>query len=60
MKKDWFNTHIKIITLDGDKKKEKEILSEIKEACIERWTKQASDVTREENLKEDKSKNEEN
>jgi hypothetical protein len=51
-KKDWFDTHVKVMTLDDNPEQEKKIHKEIKEACIERWTKQVSEVTKELNEEE--------
>ena len=35
-KKDWFDTHIKVMTLDDNPEQEKKIHKEIKKVCIER------------------------
>jgi len=51
-KKDWFDTHVKVMTFDDNPEKAKKIHSEIKKACVERWTKQASEVTKELNREE--------
>ncbi len=40
------------MTLDDNPEQEKKIHKEIKEACIERWTKQVSEVTKELNKEE--------
>jgi len=55
-KNDWFDTHVKVMTFDDNLEKEKKIHKEIKEACIERWTKQVSEVTKELNKEEDENK----
>jgi hypothetical protein len=39
MAKDWFNKHIVVMTLDDDKKKEKQIKAAIKKAMIKKFTK---------------------
>ena len=51
-KKDWFDTHVKVMTLDNNLEKEKKIHKEIKKACVERWMRQASEVTKQENERE--------
>tara|TARA_R100000781_G_scaffold22869_1_gene16923 strand:+ start:828 stop:1013 length:186 start_codon:yes stop_codon:yes gene_type:complete len=51
-KKDWFDTHIKVMTLDDNPEQEKKIHTEIKKACVERWMRQASEVTKQENQRE--------
>jgi hypothetical protein len=33
-KKDWFDTHVKVMTLDDNLEQEKKIHEEIKKACI--------------------------
>ena len=53
-KKDWFDTHIKVMTLDDNPEQEKKIHTEIKKACVERWTRQVSEVTKELNKEEAK------
>ena len=52
--KDWFDTHIKVMTLDNNQKQEKKIHAEIRTACVERWTRQVSEVTKELNKEEAK------
>jgi hypothetical protein len=51
-KKDWFDTHVKVMTLDDDPKQAKKIHSEIKKACVDRWMSQASKITKQENERE--------
>ena len=51
-KKDWFDTHVKVMTLDNNPEQEKKIHKEIKKACVERWMRQASEVTKRENERE--------
>ena len=51
-KKDWFDTHVKVMTLDNNQEQEKKIHKEIKKACVERWMRQASEVTKRENERE--------
>ena len=50
--KDWFDTHVKVMTLDDNPEQEKKIHKEIKKACVERWMRQASEVTKQENERE--------
>ena len=52
-KKDWFDTHVKVMTFNNDEEQEKKIHSEIRKACIDRWTRQASEITKKENKKEE-------
>jgi hypothetical protein len=53
-KKDWFDTHVKVMTFDNNLEQEKKIHKEIREACIERWMGQVSEVTKELNKEEEK------
>jgi len=39
MAKDWFDKHIVVMTLDNDKKKEKQIKNAIKKVMIKKFTK---------------------
>ena len=34
-KKDWFDTHVKVMTLDDNSEQEKKIHAEIKKACVQ-------------------------
>ena len=34
-KKDWFDTHVKVMTLDDNSEQEKKINAEIKKACVQ-------------------------
>ena len=38
-KKDWFDTHVKVMTLDDNPEQGKKIHEEIKKACVERFKK---------------------
>ena len=51
-KKDWWDTHIKVVGYENNRKKEKQIHSSIKKACIEYWMQQASKITELENARE--------
>ena len=54
MKKNWWDTHIKVVGYENNRKKEKQIHSLIKKACIEYWMQQTSEITKLENAREQK------
>jgi len=54
MKKNWWDTHIKVVGYENNPKKEKQIHSSIKKACVEYWMQQASKITELENAREEK------
>ena len=56
IKKNWWDTHIKVVGYENNRKKEKQIHSSIKNTCIEYWMQQASKITKLENAREQKER----